>query len=73
MASSLTDILVALQNGVGALSKVAKSLSTAFPQVTGTSSTVTAGTITFNSSQAAGFITAFSTTGATIKIPFYNP
>lgn len=72
MASSLTDIFAVLQNGVGALNKVAKALSNAFPQVTGTSSTATVGALTFNSSQPAGFITFVSTSGTTLKMPFYN-
>lgn len=73
MASSLTDIFTVLQNGVNALSKVAKAVSTAFPQVTGTSSTATVGALTFNSSQPAGFITFVSTSGTTFKSPYYNP
>jgi hypothetical protein len=73
MASSLTDILVVIQNGVNALSKIAKSISTSFPQVTGTSSTATAGTLTFNSSQPTTFITIVSTSGTTLKIPAYLP
>ncbi len=73
MAGSLTDVFSALQNGVVALRSIAKSISTSFPQVTGTSSTVTVGTVVFNSSQAVGFITIVSTSGATLKIPYYNP
>lgn len=73
MPSSLTDIFTVLQNGVTALSAVAQSLSKSFPQVTGTSSTATVGGLTFSSSQPAGFITIVSTSGATVKIPYYNP
>lgn len=73
MAGTLTDIFTAIQNGVNALNKVAKSISTSFPQVTGTSSTATVGTLTFNSSQPAGFITFVSTSGTTFKSPYYNP
>lgn len=73
MASSLTDIFTVLQNGVNALSKVAKAVSTSFPQVTGTSSTATVGTIVITSSLVAGFITIVSTSGTTLKIPYYNP
>lgn len=73
MASSFTDIFAVLQNGVNALNKVAKSLANAFPQVTGTSSTATAGTLTFNSSQPTTFITIVSTSGTTLKIPAYLP
>jgi hypothetical protein len=70
--SNLTDIFAALQNGVISLGSIAKSMSNSFPQVTGTSSTATVGTLTFNSSQPAGFITFVSTSGATFKIPYYN-
>jgi hypothetical protein len=73
MPSSLTDIFTVLQNGVIALGKIAKSLSTTFPQVTGTSSTATAGALTFNSSQPTTFITIVSTSGATLKIPAFLP
>lgn len=73
MPSSLTDIFAVLQNGVTALGSVAKSLSNAFPQVTGTSSAATVGTLSFSSSQPAGFITIVSTSGATLKLPYYNP
>ncbi len=73
MASSFTDILVALQNGVTNLGSIAKSLATAFPQVTGTSTGATTGSVTYNSSQPVGFLTMLSTTGATIKVPYFNP
>lgn len=73
MPSSITDIFTAIQNGVTALNKISKSLATSFPQVTGTSSTVTVGALTFSSSQPVTFITIVSTSGATLKIPAYNP
>ncbi len=73
MANSITDVLVAIQNGVNALNKVAKALTSAFPQVTGTSSTATVGVLTFNSSQPTTFITIVSTSGSTLKIPAYLP
>jgi hypothetical protein len=73
MPASITDIFTSLQNGVVALGKIAKSVSTSFPQVTGTSSTATVGTLTFNSSQPVGFITFVSTSGTTFKTPYYNP
>jgi hypothetical protein len=73
MPSSITDLFSALQNGVVALGKIAKSISTSFPQVTGTSTSATTGSVTFNSSQPVGFITIVSTSGATQKIPYFNP
>lgn len=73
MSGSLTDVFAVLQNGVVALGSIAKSISRSFPQVTGTSTSATAGAITFTSSQPAGFITLVSTSGATLKVPFYNP
>jgi hypothetical protein len=72
MAASLDLILSAIQNGVTAIGNIGRTLSSTFPQITGTSSTATTGTCTLTSSQPAGFITVVSTAGATLKIPYYN-
>jgi hypothetical protein len=71
--AGLTDILSALQNGVSAIQTVAKNISTVFPQVTGSSSAApaTVGTITFTSSEAAGFILVTTSSGFTAKVPYY--
>lgn len=65
-------ILSALQNGVAAISNIGKTLAASFPQVTGTSTSATAGTATLTSSQPAGFVTVLLPNGNTVKIPYYN-
>lgn len=73
MASSLTDILAALQNGVVAINNLNATLQQIFPQATAFSTTAaTAGTITFTSSQATGFISVVTSSGATVKVPVYS-
>lgn len=73
MASPPEAFFASLQNVVTAMRDIGKTLtSTLSVQVTGTSTSATAGTITFTSSQAAGFLTLVSSTGATIKLPYYN-
>jgi hypothetical protein len=73
MASPPEAFFATLQNVVSALRDIGKTVSGTLPvQVTGTSTSATAGTITFTSSQAAGFLTLVSSTGATIKIPYYS-
>jgi hypothetical protein len=71
MAIGLSDILAALQNGVTSINNLATAVGKVFPQTTASSSTVTAGTVTFTSSQAAGFMIVQTSSGATVKIPYY--
>ena len=71
MAASLDDLFGAMRNGVTAINNLAQVISTVFPQTTASSSTVTAGTITFTSSQADGFLVVQTSSGATVKIPYY--
>jgi len=73
MATSLSDMLSAMQNGVIALTRLNTTIASIFPQVTASSTTVAvAGTITFSSSQAVGFILVELSSGATVKIPYYS-
>ena len=73
MASPPEAFFATLQKVVTGIRDIGRTLtSTLSVQVTGTSTSATAGTITFTSSQAAGFVTLVSSTGATIKIPYYN-
>lgn len=73
MAASLSDILSALQNGVQAINKLNESLANIFPQATSYSTAAaTAGTITFTSSQATGFISVVTSSGATVKVAVYS-
>lgn len=65
--------LTAMQNAVNALRDIAKTVNaTLSVQVTGTSTSATTGTVTFSSSQPAGFLTLLSSAGTTIKVPYYN-
>ena len=70
--ASLLDLLSAMQNGVTAINSLNTSLKSFFPQATSVSSTVTAGTITFTSSQAAGFLIVTTSSGYAVKVPVYN-
>lgn len=73
MATSLTELLTAMQNGVVALNAMNTTLQSIFPQATAYSTTAaTAGTITFTSSQALAFISVVTSSGATVKIPVYT-
>jgi hypothetical protein len=70
--SSLTAIFTALQNGVQAINSLSQTLSQVFPGATAVSTSATVGTLTFSSSQPAGFMTVISSSGGTYKIPIYN-
>lgn len=73
MAASLSDLLSALQNGVQAIRGLNTTLGNVFPQATAYSTTAaTAGTITFTSSQATGFISVITSSGATVKVAVYS-
>ena len=73
MATSLSDILAALQNGVQAVNNLSDQIAATFPQAAAVSTAAaTAGTITFTSSLAAGFLTVITSSGATYKIPLFT-
>jgi hypothetical protein len=72
-ATSLTDVLSALQNGVVAINNLNSTLTRIFPQATAFSTTAAvAGTITFVSSQATGFLSVVTSSGATVKVAVYS-
>lgn len=71
--ASLADILTSLQQGVVAINQLNTTLGTIFPQATAYSTTAaTAGTVTFTSSQATGFISVVTSSGATVKVAVYS-
>lgn len=78
MAIGLSDILSALQNGVSAINNLNTRLSDTFLQQgvvvsTGSSATIAANsTITFTSSQVAGFIEVTTSSGVAGYIPWYR-
>jgi hypothetical protein len=73
MVASLGSILAALQNGVTALNGLRTQLRTAFPQTGTVSSAVRGsnGAITFDSSQAVGFISVRTSSGAVGYVALY--
>ena len=74
MASGLTEVLVALRDGVTAMNKLTLQIKNTFASITASSTTAPAtnGTITFSSSLALGFALLTTSSGATVKVPFYN-
>ena len=71
MAISLDVILTTLQNGVYAIRDLTTTIGNVFPQSTASSSTASAGSLTFSSSQPDGFMIVQTSSGATVKIPYY--
>lgn len=75
MATSLSEILSALQNGVAAMNQITSQLALTFPQygvVVSSAIATTNSTITFGSSQAAGFLAVTTSSGAAYYIPIYR-
>lgn len=72
MAIGLSDILSALQNGVSAINNLNASLANIFPQTTALSTVApSAGTITFNSSEASSFLSVTTSSGGIYKLAAY--
>lgn len=72
MAIGPSDLLSALQNGVVAIRDLTAVLNSVFPRSgTVSSSSPTAGAITFLSSQADGFLLVTTSSGANYKVPIY--
>lgn len=75
MAIGLADILSALQNGVNAIQSLNARLGTTFLQsgtVVSSAVATTGSTITFSSSQAAGFMAVTTSSGAAYYFPIYR-
>jgi len=75
MGASLTDLLSAMQNGVTAIQGLSTKLGTTFLQsgtVVSSAVATTGSTITFTSSQAAGFIAVTTSSGAAYYLPVYR-
>jgi len=71
--ASLDDLLSALKNGVVAINNLNTTMSQIFPGATAVSTTSpsSVGAITFSSSQAKGFISVVTSSGATYKMALY--
>jgi hypothetical protein len=72
MATSLTDLLQSLQQGVTALNHLTAVIQTTFPQAGALSTSATTGTATLTSSQPAAFLTVVTSSGGTYKVPLFN-
>jgi hypothetical protein len=74
MAASLDTIMAVMQNGVQAIRDLVTVVGQVFPNTTASSSSApsAAGSITYNSSQAAGFMLVTTSSGFSAKVPFYN-
>lgn len=73
MAVGLSDLLGSMQQGVLAVNGLISQIKSTFPQVSALSTSATTGTVTFNSSQPATFLTIITSSGASMKIPLFNP
>jgi hypothetical protein len=66
------DIVTNLKAIVSAIQTATATIGKVFPQTIGTATTATAGAATLPA-QPAGFLTVVNpTSGATVKIPYYN-
>lgn len=72
--ASPQDILTALQQGVQALNNLGTAIRAVFPSVTvqSTAAPSAAGTISYSSSLATGFMLIALSSGTTVKVPFYT-
>jgi hypothetical protein len=73
MAGSLTDIQATIQQAVIAINRLAKQVSTTFPQASSASSAVrgSVGSVTFTSSQAIGFFPVTTSSGSVAYVALY--
>lgn len=73
MAFGIGDLLQTMQQGVIAIQTLTSQIKSTFPSVAALSTSATAGTITFNSSQPSQFLTVVTSSGGTYKVPLYLP
>ena len=70
--AGITDLVTWAHNAVVSLNTLNQTIAKVFPQTIGTSTTATGGSATLPANPV-GFITVVNpTTGATIKVPYYN-
>jgi len=73
--ASLDELLAAMQNGVAAVNNLGNKLTTTFLQegtVVSSGITTANSTITFTSSQAAGFVSVTTSSGAAYYFPVFR-
>ena len=69
--AALDDLVSNLKNGVTNLGQLVQIIKSVFPQMTGLSSTATAGAATLPATPA-GFIIVTLTNGSTVKVAYYD-
>ena len=69
--AALDDLVSNLKNGVTNLGQLVQIIKSVFPQMTGLSSTATAGTATLPATPA-GFIIVTLPNGNTVKVAYYD-
>ena len=69
--AALDDLVSNLKNGVTNLGQLVQIIKSVFPQMTGLSSTATAGTATLPATPA-GFIIVTLPNGSTVKVAYYD-
>lgn len=72
MAFGTGDLLQTLQQGVQAINNLRSTILTTFPQAGALSTSATAGTITYTSSQASAFLSVTTSSGGVYKVPLYT-
>lgn len=72
MPGTIQDMVATGQNVVNAINGLTRQFASFFPQATAVSTSApSAGTITFTSSQANGFLEVVTSSGATFRVALY--
>lgn len=72
MAFGIGDMLQTLQQGVQAINNLTIQIKTTFPQASALSTSAVTGTITYNSSQPAAFLSVTTSSGGVYKVPLFT-
>ena len=72
MFAGLQTIVTVLQNAVTGINQLNKTLESVFPRTGQTSTTATGGSIV-PPADVVGYVTITLPTGATAKVPYFNP
>jgi hypothetical protein len=71
--AAIDDLVTYIKSGVQNLGVIAKTMSSAFPQQTGTTTSATGGSASTLPSTPAGYINVTLQNGTAVKVPYYNP
>jgi hypothetical protein len=72
MAASLDDVVTVQSSGVTYLGALVQAIKSVFPQLTGTSTTATAGGVGALPATVAGYMSVTLPNGTTVKVPYYS-